>query len=247
MLRHRTMFLVAFIITTVLPLNGVWADVDMLGSKDHAKIPRIVGTTIVGFAESDYDEGVFMSGATGNQLNSENVEGSRTRIMYLVPKDLSPLGILRNYQKAFDDLGKVEKVYSCKGQDCFSNLGDVFIWRKSNRLPNNIGKRADNYFYGSSRKLKDQTYWYGKVKTPESLYHVSIYSAIASSRYFERKGLERFQNHPVIQLEVVEVTDFKPTLEMGSTQPANRLSKTRPSSGGCQKINGEIVCSGRAL
>jgi hypothetical protein len=240
------MFLVAFIMTTALPLNGAWADVDMLGSKDHAKIPRIVGTTIIGFAESGYDEGVFMSGATGNQLNSENVEGNRTRIMYLGPKDLSPLGILRNYQKAFDDLGEVEKVYSCKGHDCFSNLGDVFIWRKSNRLPNNIGKK-DNYFWGRSKKLKDQTYWYGKVKTPESLFHVSIYSAITSSKYFEREGLGRFQNHPVIQLEVVEVTDFKPTLEMGSKQPTSRLSKTSPSNGGCQKVNGEIVCSGRNL
>jgi len=213
MLLHRNIFWITFIMTIALPLNGVWADVDMLGSKDHPKIPRIADSTIIGFAESGYDEGVFMAGATGNQLNSENIEGKRTRVMYVAPKDLSTLGILRNYQKAFDDLGEVEEVYTCKGHDCFRNLGDIFIWHKSNRLPNNIGKK-ENYFWSTTREEKDQTYWYGKIKTPESLYHVSIYSAIVSSKYLEREGLERFQHHPVIQLEVVEVTDFKPTLEV---------------------------------
>ena len=64
MLRHKNMVLVAFIIATAFPLNGVWADADMLGSKDHPKIPRVAGTTIIGFAESGHDEGEFMTGAT---------------------------------------------------------------------------------------------------------------------------------------------------------------------------------------
>jgi outer membrane protein OmpA-like peptidoglycan-associated protein len=181
----------------------------MPGSKDHPKIPRVADTTIIGFAESSYDEGTFMTGVSGRELLSDKVEGKRTRIMYLGPRDLSPLGILRNYQQAFADLGKVEKVYSCKSDDCFQNLGGAFVWRKSNQIPNNIGPQAQN-LYRFDWNYKDQIYWYGKVAMPESRYHVSIYSAVVTDRFVEKK----FVGHPLIQLEVIEEANFKPTLEV---------------------------------
>jgi len=215
MLLHRNMFLVAFIMTTTLPLNVVWANSDMTGSKDHPKIPRVAGTTIIGFAESDYDAGVFMTGANEKmELLTENIEGKRTRIIYLGPTGLSPLGALRNYQKAFADLGKAEEIYSCKAQDCFRNLGNVFIWDKSNRIPNNIGENADNI--PGFTDFKDQTYWYGKVKEGDSLYHVSVYSAVITydKNWGGQYSAKKIENHPVINLEVVEVADFKPTLEV---------------------------------
>lgn len=242
MLHHKNMVLVAFIIATAFPLSVVWADADMLGSKDHLKIPRVGGTTIIGFAESGYDEGVFMTGATNKrELLSENIEGKRTRIMYMGPKDLSPLGALRNYQKAFTDLGEVEEVYTCKERDCFSNLGGVFIWRESNRIA--ISLEPAMYLYAQPYYYTNQIYWYGKVTTPKSSYHVAVYAAVMT----EKAQVEETRHHPLINFEMIEVTDFKPTLEMGSKQPASRLSKTRPSSRGCQKVNGEIVCSGRDL
>lgn len=212
MLLLRNKFLVAFIIATALHLNVVWADADMPGSKDHPKIPRVAGTTIIGFAESSYDEGVFMTGAKGEELLSENIEGKRTRIMYVGPEDLSSLGVLRNYQKAFSDLGEVEEVYTCRGNDCFGNLGEIFIWRESNRIPNNLS-RNDFTNWGS---FQHQVYWYGKVKTTEALYHVSIYSAVKvySQAWLNLYGIKRIHNHPLIKFEVVEVADFTPTLEV---------------------------------
>jgi outer membrane protein OmpA-like peptidoglycan-associated protein len=151
-----------------------------------------------------------MTGAERKELLSENVEGKRTRIMYVGPTDLSPLGVLRNYQKAFDDLGEVEEIYTCKGDTCFSNLGGVFIWRKSNQIPSIAGSKSQ-YLYSNSHYYRDQIYWYGKVTTPESLYHISVYSAFITDR--AHSAVKEFHNHPMIHLEVVEVADFKSTLE----------------------------------
>lgn len=215
MLLHRNILLLTFAITALLHLNIALSKTypDMQESRDHPKIPRVAGTSIVGYAASNYDEGVFMTGALDRELLSEEIEGKRTRIMYVGPKDLSPLGVLRNYQKGFADLGEVEEIYTCKGNDCFRNLFDSFIWRKSNRLPNNLGKKADKLdsFVG----FKDQIYWHGKVRNAESLYHISIYTAISSwEKTWSRHTIERMQNNPLIYLEIVEITDFKPTLEV---------------------------------
>jgi len=176
MLGYKNTILGAFVITALLHFSIAWSYSDMPGSKDHPKIPRVAGTTIVGFAESSYGEGTFMTGAVKRELVSDTVEGKRTRIMYLGPTDLSPLAVLRNYQQAFADLGEVKEVYTCKGNDCFLNLGQIFTWRDSNRI-SNIFKRSEHlYSFGYS----DQIYWYGKVTSPESLYHVSVYSAIST-------------------------------------------------------------------
>jgi OOP family OmpA-OmpF porin len=219
MLTHKYLILTALFIAIFLNFNTAWSDSDMKGSKDHPKIPRIEGTTIFGFSESSYGEGVFMSGASGNELVSENVEGKRTRIVYIGPKDLSPLGVLRNYQKALEDLGEVEEVYTCKGNDCFKNLGDAFIWRDSNQIPTVLGGLDHLYGFG----YKDQIYWYGKITTPASLFHVSVYSAVNTpADYIMGNWAGKTRNHPLIHLEVIEVSDFKPALEVVT---ANDMTK----------------------
>ena len=208
MLTHKYFFLTALFIAIFLNFNLAWSDSDMKGSKDHPKIPRVSDTSIIGYTESSYDEGVFMTGTSGREMITENVEGKRTRIMYVGPKDLSPLGIIRNYQKAFDELGEVEEVYTCKGNDCFSNLGGAFTWRESNRITNNLGRRSSS-IYTYAGHYKDQIYWYGNVTTPESIYHISVYSTIMTG-----DKVQKIQDRPLIHLEVVELSEFKSTLEV---------------------------------
>jgi len=210
--KHRNALLGMLAIGALLHFNVARSDSDMPVSHDHPKIPRIADTTIIGFAESSYDEGVFVTGAAGGKLVTENVEGKRTRIVYMGPTTLSPLAVLRNYQKAFHDLGKVEEVYSCTGHDCLQNLGDAFVWRKSNQIPTIFAYPEQMY---GGRGYKDQVYWYGKVTSPESLYHVSVYSAVSTPpEFIDHDWAIRVRNHPLIHLEVLEVADFKPALEV---------------------------------
>ncbi len=194
--------LITLVITTVLQGNVAWAETDLKDSKDHPIIPRVSGTVITGFAESNYDEGEFVTSATGGKLNLEVIEGKRTRIMYLGPKDLSPLGVVRYYQKAFADLGEVEQVYLCKSGNCSSKLGGGLIWKGDNRIPHNFnGGLYWTYDFG---RHKNQIYWYSKIQTSEALFHVSIYSTINVSR-----EIKRIVNHPLIHLEIIEsVGDF---------------------------------------
>lgn len=184
------------------------AQSDMPDSKDHPKIPRVEGTTIVGYKSSGYDEGVFVTGMENRELQTENGEGKRTRIMYLGEKDLSPLGILRNYQKALEDLGQVNEVFSCKGHACYSNLGEIFIWNKNNRIHTSFDKNDNYYLYFSGSHYREQSYWYGTVQSDDALYHVSVYTAVRDSKDTAREG------RPLTHLEVIEIADFKPTLKV---------------------------------
>jgi len=208
MLSKVKIFKIIVPIIIMLNINTLLADSDMSKSKDHSKIPRIEGTTIIGFAESDYDEGVFIKGSSSYDLSLEKVEGKRTRILYVAPKNLSPLGILRNYQKAFDNLGKVNKIYSCKDTKCPRNLDIDFIWRSTNQIANNIKKQKGYLYDGDSY----QVYWYGTVSSATSLYHISLHSTIILRRTSSGPYEKRIAEHSVIYLEITEVTDFKPSL-----------------------------------
>jgi outer membrane protein OmpA-like peptidoglycan-associated protein len=217
MLTYKKFTVIAFLIGTLCISNSASAtDVDFPEGKDHPKIPRVAGTTILGFAESSYDEGVFMTAAVGEEIKTTNVEGKHTRIMYVGPKSLSPLGILRNYQQAFQGLGEVEEIYSCTATDCFRNLGEVFVWRESNLMPNNLGS-SKGFIFGFGSSDSGRNYWYGKVKTPEALYHISVTSAVMT---YSSGGnvIPKIKDHPVIHLEVVEIADFKANLEVVTAQ-----------------------------
>ena len=189
------------------------AQSDHPGSKDHPKIPRVDGTTIIGYAYSDYDEGVFQTGMSGRKLLSESVEGKRTRIVYVGSPQLSPLQVLRNYQKAFEDIGSVEEVFSCRKNGCFNNLGGLFIWRKDNQI--DLSVEQELLLYAIRSYYKDQIYWYGQVATSNVRYHVSVYSAIHTSN---QRLFKRYHNRPLIHLEIVEVSDFQPTLQWVSAE-----------------------------
>jgi hypothetical protein len=159
--------LILFILASLtISAYATVAQSDMSGSKDHPKIPRVEGTTIVGYKYSSYDEGDFITGMENRELQTENIEGKRTRVMYLGGKDLSPLGILRNYQKAMENLGQSDVVFSCKGLAFYSNLGENFIWNKNNRIPTSFKNKNDNhYLYFDGRHYREQSYWYGKVQS----------------------------------------------------------------------------------
>jgi outer membrane protein OmpA-like peptidoglycan-associated protein len=209
MQNHKILLLVMFAVALSC-FNIAWAN-DLEDSKDHPKIPRVAGTVIIGYAESSYDEGVFISGTAGNKLVTENVEGKRTRIMYAGPQDVSPLGVLRNYQKAFGDLGELKEIYTCRGNKCFNNLGGVFTGRSSNQIRSLIGSDSQ-WFYRNSYYYKDQVYFYGTVTTADALYHVSVYASVQTEK--SHSAVKEYRNHPLIHLEIVEAEDFEPTLEV---------------------------------
>lgn len=92
---------------------------DAPGTSDPADLKRIEGAVIIGYDQSGYDElSVPLSkvGYDGPE-NSTTIEGPRTRVIYLVPGDRSPLEVIRNYQAELSEAG-YEALFECGKQDC---------------------------------------------------------------------------------------------------------------------------------
>ena len=181
----------------------VSAQEDMPDSQDHPKIPRIEGSYIVGYAHSPFDEGEFITGMEDKELQTELVEGKRTRIVYLGPKTVSPLLALRNYQSALAELGEVKEVFICRKNDCYANLPKAFMWSDTRRVESTLSAHAFFYpvYYG------EQLYWYGIVTSANARYHVSVYSTVFAANR-PNEGI------PSIHLEVLEEDDFEAALEV---------------------------------
>lgn len=184
---------------------------DMAGSRDHPAIPRIDGTRIVGFTHSDYDEAFFITTMETRELTGDTFEGERTRIMYVGGPGLSPLGVQRNYEKAFEKMGNTTEKFSCRGNSCYSNLGQIFIWAKNNQMPT-VFPSPGYLFRYSTALFKDQLYWFGTVDTEDARYYISVYSAIRSAPGFDTHQEFIGVDQNLIVLEIIEDTEFEATL-----------------------------------
>lgn len=103
---------------------------DIKGSKDHSLLGRIEGAYIVAYRHNNYDEFTMplskLMEADGRDKsnnmkyepkNKKTLEGSYTRLVYLLPKNISPLGALRSYQEEIKSKGG-DVLFECKDEEC---------------------------------------------------------------------------------------------------------------------------------
>lgn len=204
---------VGFLVVSILGLVLVSAEPlfaleDMKGAQDHPEIPRIDGSKIVGYSYESYGEGVFITEIKDRKLVTETAEGELTRVVYVGPKTLGSLGILRNYQKAFEDLGKVTEKFSCRN-DCPQNLGKAFVWAENKRFASTMTNAGKKYTFGSY--YNNQSYWYGTVLTKDAKYTISLYSAVRTDSDRD-KGGQYESGQALIHLDVVKSDEFEATL-----------------------------------
>jgi OmpA-OmpF porin, OOP family len=109
---------------------------DKKGTKDNPLLPRYEGSFIVAYEKKSFDEFVLplskleqLPNDAKDSYNNrayepkqkKSLEGERTRIVYLIPADRSPLEVVRNYQEELE--GKGGKVlYQCKAEQCGADL-----------------------------------------------------------------------------------------------------------------------------
>jgi outer membrane protein OmpA-like peptidoglycan-associated protein len=106
---------------------------DVASSKDHPQLQRYDGSFIVDYDYRAYTDIMFplsvleSTGKTGRNNNYEylpkkklDLEGARTRLVYVVPEGRSPIEVLRNYQDVITAKGG-QKLYECKGAECGGN------------------------------------------------------------------------------------------------------------------------------
>lgn len=178
---------------------------DMPGSADFPDMPRVEGTHIVGYQQSQFDSGTFLSEVTDRKPGLVHPEGKRTRIVYLGQDDQSTIQLLRNYKKAFVDFGNYTETYVCSGQDCPPSLVTGMVWTESNRVP--VSFRNAYSLYILSNQYRDPSYVYGTILKDDSLYHVSVFTT------FVLNGQAGIVNKPIVHLEILEIEEFEPTLQ----------------------------------
>jgi OOP family OmpA-OmpF porin len=105
---------------------------DKKGAKDNPLLQRYEGSYIVAYEKKSFDEFVLplskLEQLPGDAKDTHNnrvyepkqkkaLEGERTRIVYLIPADRSPLEVVRNYQEEIEAKGG-KVLYQCKAEQC---------------------------------------------------------------------------------------------------------------------------------
>lgn len=195
-------FLMVLVGTGSMP---VLAATDMLGSSDFDDLPRVERTHIVGYQQSDYDTGIFVTGMSGKEPRTANPEGRRTRIVYLGQEDQTSLQLLRNYQRAFADYGDYTERYSCRDQECYRGLAEGIVWSRANQIK--VSFKNSNSLYIPFGNQQSPAYVYGTIAIDDRLLHVSMFTT-----FKVKGGTTGIRNLPIIHLEILEEAGFKPTL-----------------------------------
>lgn len=166
---------------------------DVPGAADPPGLPRITGAVILGYDQSGFDEFAYPTDMItwDGPKATATVEGPRTRLLYLVPGDRSPLEVIRNYQAELADQG-FEEIYACAKEAC----GPTTPVRKFfyPEPLENAGQISRNAF---SMPRGDQRYLVARA--PATGETVSIYAAF-----------ETFDHHPetagkvLVLLDVIE-------------------------------------------
>lgn len=210
-------WLMALLITSV----GLAHAADMKGSKDHPKIPRIEGTSIRGYQLNDFDEVQLIAGFSKPKAGSvkpvrQLAEGRRTRILYIAPSSITAAQVIRNYEVALGELGKVDTVYECRAgrtPSCPRAFGEYEVWSSRNRIPVDFKDGAQLYNTYGGHDYTDENYAYWKVASDDATYHVALYTAAIGKRGPKGTALQR-----TIHLEVVDEEAFKATLKVVTPQ-----------------------------
>ncbi|MCI0618958.1 DUF4892 domain-containing protein, partial [bacterium] len=133
-------FLAIFLCFSFVSYAGVGASIpkaDIKGAEDNLLLKRYEGSFIVAYEHKSFDEFELplskLEQVPGEKKDTHNnrvyepkqkktLEGERTRIVYLIPADRSPLEVVRNYQEEIEgNGGKV--LFQCKAADCGADEG----------------------------------------------------------------------------------------------------------------------------
>ena len=96
---------------------------DLVGSKDSPLISRYAGSSIVAYADVNFDQETL---PLTNQVQDdhfvkgETIEGKITRLVYLAPPGKTGLEVTRNYQLALTKAGLTVR-FSCEKEKCGAN------------------------------------------------------------------------------------------------------------------------------
>jgi len=212
---------------------------DLPGAKDHPLVPRYEGSVIFGFKSERFAEANMPLGpATRSNDNVrsfekiETVEGARTRLLYLAPKQRTSLEVIRNYRQALEAQG-FSTLYECRAETCGVQIEDALYGYKAERKITDTQVMEFAFTMG----VQEPRLWVGKLDRREGPVWVMVFAA------FSGNAAEREAGDRVTVL--VDVLD-KGTMEQRMVTVAAKEMATNLSRDGRQVIYGILFDTDKA-
>lgn len=173
---------------------------DIAGSKDNPLLKRYEGSFIVSYERQAFTD--FTIPLTKIEKNKDGqrdsrhnnyiyepaqkleLEGAKTRLVYLTPPDRSPLEVLRNYQDEVEAAGG-EVLFACKGSDgCGGDStrgadgggGSQSFMMKFVDSDDIKDKPFSNGTCALNSNVNDQRFFAAKLPTPDGDAHVTVHT-----------------------------------------------------------------------
>jgi len=173
--------------------NAEIPTVDAKGSKDSSLLGRYKGAFIISYDHKDYNEFTFplsmLERIEGKRDMHNNhayapkekqvLEGDYTRLVYLIPENVSPLEVVRNYQQEIKEKGG-EPLFECKAEECGGdptrgsnggggNMSLAMFLRPNEQVKD---KHFSNGACAQTSNISDQRYMVGMLADTGA--HVSV-------------------------------------------------------------------------
>lgn len=218
---------------------------DKEGSRDNPALQRYEGSYIVAYERQEFGEFTLplspLEPVEGKKAGNNNqahepkdkkvLEGTYTRLVYLVPEKRSPLEVVRNYQQEIE--GKGGKVlFECKAAECGGDPkrsstgggGDVSVAMylyPEERITEEYGT---NGYCAVAERISDQRYLAAEV--PDSGMHVSVlaYTLDADGDHYCGKFNAR-------TIAVVDIVEAKAREQKMVTVKAEEMAQKIASTG----------------
>lgn len=195
---------------------------DVGGSKDSPLIGRFAGSFIVAYESKDYDElklplGPLKQVADKDRRDAHNnlvfepkaskpVEGRRTRLVYVLPENISPLQAVRNYQNEVTGKGG-KTLFECTSPNCG---GDA---RRSSE--GGGGEQSMAMYLWPVEKIRDKAFTngncaqtlrtgeqrYSALELPKNNAYVSVLAYVGQDDLY----CKAFNNRTIVVVDVLEL------------------------------------------
>ena len=221
----RTFFRMFITLFILIPAVHAAPLKDVAGSQDHPMVSRYADSIVIGYKLDKFDEAelvlgpaTYRDGKRGFE-KSQVLQGQRTRLLYVAPKDRSSLEVMKNYEEALAKAG-FSTLYACSRAQCGKQMASAIYFSPQN--PRQItGKQLSEYAF--SMKVDDERLLTAKLARPSGDVYVTVFAAMQ-----ENASNVDASHRVAVFVEVVEV---KPMQSNMVTVNAAAMQKGLSSEG----------------
>lgn len=198
----RTFFRMFMTLFILIPAVHAAPLKDVAGSKDHPMVSRYADSIVIGYKLDKFDEAelvlgpaTYKDGKRGFE-KSQMLQGQRTRLLYVAPKDRSSLEVMKNYEDALAKAG-FSTLFTCSRAQCGKQMASAIYFSPQN--PRQItGKQLSEYAF--SMKVDDERLLTAKLARPGGDVYVTVFAAMQ-----ENASNVDASHRVAVFVEVVEV------------------------------------------